>query len=359
MTELKTFNKKQLEDFISSGGFEGFDFLPISEHRAKSQIKNLKASDDQVLLILAFYEGKLAGYVGCLPDNFFINGEIFRYAWLSTLYVSEAFRGKRIAKKLLNKAFDEFDGNIVATEFTKEAEALYNMLGVFDYAYPKQGKRYYFRTDASKMIPEKKPETKALTPLFKIGDMVANSLISLKNITAKKTEFRFEILDQIDPESSVFISKFKSRRNAEEINVFIKNPWVLENKGKEDQYLFSSYAQIFKYFWVKIYDHNNTLTACSLLLLRDGYLKIPYLFCETGLDHFADFLSYFIVKNKVKALTSYQKDLNKELAKSKTFPKIYERDFERRYLFQTRLIQNLPPGFDPEYQDGDGDCMMT
>ncbi|MDN5422101.1 MAG: N-acetyltransferase, partial [Chryseobacterium sp.] len=94
-------------------------------------------------------------------------------------------------------------------------------------------------------------------------------------------------------------------------------------------------------------------------LLRDGYLKIPYLFSETGLDRFTDFLSYFIVKNKVKALTSYQQELNKKIEQSKTFPKIYERDFERRYLFHKQLIEHLPKGFDPKYQDGDGDCMMT
>lgn len=359
MTELKTFNKKELEDFVSSGDFSSFDFLPISEHRAKSQVRNLKALDDQALLVLAFYDGKLAGYVGCFPDNYLIDGKIFHYAWLSTLFVSEEFRGKRIAKTLLNKMFEEYDGNIIATEFTKEAEALYNMLGVFEYFYPKTGKRYYFRSDAAHMIPEKKPGTKALKPLFQVGDAVANSLIAIKNSVLKKPGFRFEILDQIDAESSEWMSKFRSKRNADEINIFIKNPWVLESKKKEDRYLFSSYAEVFKYVWIKIYD-GDSLAACSLLQLRDGNLKIPYLFSEvSGLDRFIDFLNYYIVSNKVKTLTSYQKELNKKLEESKAFPRIYERDFERRYLFHKELIQHLPEGFDPEYQDGDGDCMMT
>jgi GNAT superfamily N-acetyltransferase len=360
MTELKTFNKKELEDFISSGDFRGFDFLPISEHRAKSQIRNLKALDNQTLLVLAFYEGKLAGYVGCFPDNYLIDGKIFHYAWLSTLFVSEEFRGKRIAKTLLNKMFEEYDGNIIATEFTKEAEALYNVLGVFEYMYPKAGKRYYFRSDAAHIIPAKKPDAKVLKPVFQITDAVANSLIALKNSAIRKPEFRFEILDHIDAESAEFMSRFQAKRNADEINVFIKNPWVLESKKKEEKYLFSSYAEVFKYVWVKIYDDNSNLKACSLLQLRDGSLKIPYLFSEAaGLDPFIEFLSYFIVSNKVKTLTSYQKDLNTKIEQSKTFPKIYERDFERRYLFHKQLIQHLPEGFGPQYQDGDGDCMMT
>jgi len=360
MTELKTFNKKELEDFVLSGDFKSFDFLPISEHRAKSQIRNLKALEDQTLLVLAFYDGKLAGYVGCFPDNYLIDGKIFHYAWLSTLFVSEAFRGKRIAKALLNKMFEEYDGNIIATEFTKEAETLYNMLGVFEYAYPKAGKRYYFRSDAAYIIPGKKPGTKAVKPLFQIADAVANSLIVLKNSSIRKPEFRFEILDHIDAESSEFMSKFRSRRNADEINIWIKNPWVLKSNRKEDKYLFSSYAEVFKYVWVKIYDDSHNLAACSLLQLRDGNLKIPYLFSEASdLDRFIDFLSYYIAGNKVKTLTSYQKELNLRIEKSKIFPKIYERNFERRYLYHKELIQHLPEGFDPEYQDGDGDCMMT
>ncbi|PIF44629.1 acetyltransferase (GNAT) family protein [Chryseobacterium sp. 52] len=359
MIQLKTYNRKQLQEFISSGDFRKYDFLPITKQRAESHCKNPNASHEQILLILAFYEEKLAGYVGCFPDHFIIDGKEFTYAWLSTLYVSNEFRGKRIPKTLLKKVFEEYKGRIAITEFTREAEALYTIMGVFEDVFPKDGKRYYFRTDAAKMIPEKKPGTKIMSPLFQMADAAANSLISLKNSTIKKPGFRFEILGEIDTESSDFISKFQSRRKADEINLFIKNPWVLESEKKEDQYLFSGFARVFKYFWVKVYDDNNTLTACSLLLLRDGYLKIPYLFSKSGTDRFIDFLSYFIVKNKVKALTSYQQELNEKIAGSTVFPAIYERDFKREYLFHKQLLSDLPDNFDPEYQDGDGDCMMT
>ncbi|KFF27124.1 GNAT family N-acetyltransferase [Chryseobacterium vrystaatense] len=358
MIQLKTYNRKQLREFISSGDFQKYDFLPITRHRAESHIKNPKASDDQTLLILAFHEEKLAGYVGCFPDNFIIDGKEFSYAWLSTLYVNSEFREKRVPKKLLKKVFEEYKDRIAITEFTREAEALYTIMGVFEDVFPKEGKRYYFQTDAAKMIPGKKPETKALTPLFRIVDTTANSLIALKNSWVKKPKIRFEILDQIDAESSDFISKFQSRRSADEINVFINNPWVLEGK-KDGKYLFSSYSETFKYFWIKVYDDNNVFTSCSLLLLRDEYLKIPYLYSEFGLDHFIDFLNYFIVKNKVKALTSYHKELNIHLDTSKAFPKIYKRHFKREYLFHKQLLNDLPKGFDPHYQDGDGDCMMT
>lgn len=359
MIQLKTFNKKELEDFISSGEFKQYDFLPITEHRAMSHSKNPKASDEQILLILVFYNEKLAGYLGCFPDCFVLEGKVIRYAWLSTLYVSEEFRGKKIAKILLEKAFETYEGHIAITEFTREAELFYNKMGSFEYIYPKKGKRFYFNADLATIIPDKKPKAKRFKPLLSLLDSTVNSVIAMKNILIRKPDFHFEVLDHIDAESIDFMTGFQSRRNADEMNLFIKNPWVLKGGRKDERYLFSSYAESFTYFWIKIYDHQNSLTTCSLLLLRDGYLKIPYLFSQSDMRRFTDFLSYFIVKNRIKALTSYQQELNKEIASSKTFPKIYERDFERRYLFQKQLISSLPEGFDPHYQDGDGDCMMT
>ncbi len=103
MIQLKTFNRKELEDFVLSGAFQQYDFLPVTKHRALSQVKNPEASDEDTLLILAFCEDKLAGYVGCFPDGFKVNGEKISYAWLSTLYVNPEFRKERPAKKLLKK----------------------------------------------------------------------------------------------------------------------------------------------------------------------------------------------------------------------------------------------------------------
>ncbi len=359
MIHLRTLNKKQLEELVSSGDFKKHDFLPISEHRAKSQIKNPKADHHQTLLILAYDDEQLAGYLGCLPDDFDLNGERFSYAWLSTLYVSHKFRGKRIAQSLLNRAFEEYNGNIAITEFTPEAESLYNKIGVFRYIQPKAGKRFYFRTELATIIPSKKPSMKPFQPFFSIGDRLLNSFISLKNSLVRKPDFKFEILDTADPESSDFISRFHSNRTGDEINWIIRNPWILEGHDKEKNYLFSSASESFRYFWIKIFDAEDKVTSCALLLARDGYLKIPYFFSESGFDEFISFLSYFVVRNKIKVLVSYHSELNEKLETSPEFPKIHQRDIERRYMFHEQMIQHLPADFSPKFQDGDGDCAMT
>ncbi|WP_213278295.1 GNAT family N-acetyltransferase [Chryseobacterium indologenes] len=358
MITLKTFNRKELEDFISSGAFLQYDFLPVTKHRALSHIRNPKASEEDTLLILAFSEEKLIGYVGCFPDYFIINGKKIRYAWLSTLYANPEYRKKRPAKALLKKVFEEYEGRIAITEFTKEAEALYNIMGVFEYVFPKEGKRYYFRTDAAKMIPEKRPGTQPLKPLFQALDAAASVFISIKNLPVQKPDFKYEVLPRIDKESADFMTEFSGVRNADEINTFIDYPWVLEGR-KDEKYLFSSFAGTFKYFWIKIFDQNNQLKACLLLQLRDGYLKIPYLFSTSDLAEVVQFLNYFIIINKVKGFTSYQARLNKAIQESKAFSHIYNRNFKREYLFHQRLLELLPDNFNPNYQDGDGDCMMT
>ncbi|MBL7881406.1 MAG: GNAT family N-acetyltransferase [Chryseobacterium gambrini] len=359
MIDLKTLNRKKLEEFISSGDYKKYDFLPITKHRAISHLRNPKAGDEDVLLILAFHNDQLAGYLGCFPDHFIIDGKPFKYAWLSTLFISNEFRGKKIAQTLLNTAFEEYDGNIAITEFTKEAESLYNKIGLFRYIQPKRGKRYYFKADFATIIPSKKSDLKSFQPVFKIADSFINTLLSFRKIFTQKPDFKFEISDKIDAESSAFLLAFKSNRTPDEINWFIENPWVLENENTEKDYLFSAYSKQFRYFWIKIYDENNNLETCSLLLLRDGTLKVLYLFSKTELKKFVVFLNDFIVKNKVKILTNYHIALNENIASSKQFQKIYQKDFERRYMFHKNLLANLPKDFNPDFQDGDGDCAMT
>ncbi len=84
------------------------------------------------------------------------------------------------------------------------------------------------------MIPEKKPGTEKLKPLFKLIDTAANSLISIKNLTKGKPDFHYEILNRIDTESADFIAEFSGQRDAAAINTFIDNPWVLEGKKTAD-----------------------------------------------------------------------------------------------------------------------------
>ena len=73
MFEIIKLNKLELSIYIKSERFLNAPVLPISEHRALSQIKNPKALKDDVLLLLTYDNEKLIGYLGILPDDIFLN----------------------------------------------------------------------------------------------------------------------------------------------------------------------------------------------------------------------------------------------------------------------------------------------
>ena len=48
MIRIETLNKEQLQNYINSPDFGKGDFIPISRHRAISQIKNPHANYDDI-----------------------------------------------------------------------------------------------------------------------------------------------------------------------------------------------------------------------------------------------------------------------------------------------------------------------
>lgn len=359
MIEIQVLNKRDLASYIVAPEFDKLDFVPISKARAVSHCKNPRADDDDILLLLALEDGKLAGYLGCYPDQLSNDAKNLKFAWLSTIFIDPQFRGKGIAKKLLQKSFEVYNGNIVLTEFTAEAESLYNKVGKFVYREPKKGKRYYFLFNSVQIMPARSPKFQKFEPLFGTLDKFANIFVLKQYWSPNFDKKRVQILDSVDTESFAFIEEFSSYRHAKEINAILQYPWVLEGQPKDGRYLFSSTAKQFKYYWVKIFDTNGQLQDCALLSLRDGHLKVCYLFSKSNLQDFSTFLTSFIRKNKVRMLTTYQVDLIVALDKSKTFSCLHQRDFERRYLFHQDLIVRLPTDFQFNFQDGDGDCMGT
>lgn len=357
MIHFEFLNKKELLEFINSGRYAHFPFLPTTEHRAWSQIKNPKADEEDILLTLAFYEKKLAGYLGTLPATLEYDGKEIKYAWLSTLYVNENFRGKKIAQKILETIFEKYEGKIAMTEFTPEAENLYLKTEKFQYIPPKIGYRFYIKSDTKRILTYRKPSLEKWNFILGTFDDIANSGIRIFYAFQKTKKIKVEMSQKVDEESTNFLSSFSKNRTPDELTWIMQNPWVLEGDNADERYLFSSFSKKFDFFWVKIFDENNHIETVAMLQLRDGHLKIPYLFYKKNLAAFKNFLITFSKENALTTITSYQKELNEELKKD--FPKIWKKKLERRYLFHKNLIEQLPKPFQNTFQDGDGDCVFT
>ena len=131
--------------------------IPISRHRAWSHIRNPRVSEDDVILVLAMVEGKMAGYLGVLADYIYLNGQKEKAGWLSCMWVDPEVRGQGIAKKLLNRVLERWDNRILVTEFTPAAKGLYDRSQQFQDLKISEGLRGFLRFNLDELLPKKFP----------------------------------------------------------------------------------------------------------------------------------------------------------------------------------------------------------
>ena len=105
--------------------------VPISRHRAWSHIRNPRVSENDVILVLAMVNGKMAGYLGVLADHIFLNNQKEKAGWLSCMWVDPEVRGQGIAKQLLNRVLERWDNRILVTELRRPPKVCTTVPGSF------------------------------------------------------------------------------------------------------------------------------------------------------------------------------------------------------------------------------------
>lgn len=362
MIDIQCLNKKDLAAFIVSKEFEEMPNLPISKHRAWSHIQNPRADEDDILLLLAYYEDSLVGYLGVLPDKIWHTYNFEKCGWLSCLWIDPEQRGKQIAYKLVSKAIEIWDKRILVTEFTQPAKRLYDKTQNFNSLTQNEGIRMYVRSNLNALLAPKKNIFRTLQPLFKIFDSGINLIWDLRFIFYPKnlSKYKIDSMNEIDEELSSFIENRQElqlfRRTAAELNWIIQNPWILSQDKNEEskRYYFSSVAKQFQFKALKIRNRKNKLIAFVILAQRDCNLKIPYCYGEDT-NAIATVLNHYLVKWRIKTCTVFHKELVSKLRHGKT-PALFKKSINRNYIISTHFDQ-LPTHF--EIQDGDADCSFT
>jgi len=358
MISLKTYNKQQLEELINSTVFNDLPFYPITKHRAISHIKNSNATDSDSLLILAFEDDNLAGYIGVLPDNIIHENQNIHLGWLSTLFVHPDFRGKKIAQKLLSKACDEYNGNIMITEFTPEAENMYVKSQLFVYQKTLYGKSYHYLSNLQKILPSKNKTWSKYKLCLKAFDSTLNSLIKLINKTSATNKESFKITYQLDHETASFIDKNKIgncfNRNRKEIEWIVDNPWILTDNTTIN-YQFSAYEKRFEYIFIKIYEGDN-LNTVLLLSIRDNNAKLHFVFGKNDPITASKVLHQYTKQNNISNLISFDQKINEQLDRKKI---LLKKDRQRKFLMHKNLQKTLGENFIFDISAGDGDAIFT
>jgi hypothetical protein len=368
MIEVKLLNKELLLEYINSVHFGTGNDIPITKHRALSQAKNPRLNEEDIILLLAYDDDNLVGYLGVLPDTIYLKtGKTIKTGWLSCLWVSQNARGKGISINLITKSLEIWHNNILSADFISYTKGIYDKTYQFiDKPYSKKGIRLYIKSDLSTILPPKKAFFSKLKWLLKAIDCFANGILNirLRFFKVDGSQLNFEYINYINDEVNDFIitkqEKQLFKRNKEDLNWIIKNPWIISGNQKDKvnkKYYFSSTAKSFNFYPIVIRNSSNKLIGFMLFTKRDNSLKLPYLYHDNCLDSIIKAVNYHIIKWKITTFTTFHTELAQYLM-HKENPALLKREITRNYMISAAFKDEIM-NYNIEIQDGDGDCSFT
>ena len=368
--ELREFTPKTLADFIQSEEYARMPVVPISRHRAWSHIRNPRVSEDDVILVLAMVEGKMAGYLGVLADHIYLDGQKEKAGWLSCMWVDPEVRGQGIAKRLLNQVLERWDNRILVTEFTPAAKGLYDRSNQFQDLKISKGLRCFLRFNFDELLPKKFPALEKFKSLLSLKNDMLNFGNELR-LKSWKSDHNLEniqvkTVEEIDEKLAEFISVRQEnqleKRNAKDLNWLLKNPWLLPNSeddGTAKRYHFSAFAESFEQLPLTITDQRDNLLGFVMLAIRGNDLKVPYCYADQqNIGVVADVIIREMLNRKLRTLTVFQPAL---VAFFKQHPKpfIHLHPLNRHYIISKKFAELLKQQPEVVIQDGDADCAFT
>ena len=364
--QIKEIKISDLQDFIESEIFTNSKEIPITPHRAISQINNPRADTNDVVLITAYNENNdLIGYVGALPDEIYCKHKI---AWNSCWYVNNTL-GKTIALPLFLQFVKKWNGKILLRDLTDHTRKIIQSLPYFEVVRVEYRTRYYTRFYLTDLFAKKWPSLAFLKIPLKFTDILLNSYIILRQYVWVKSHvipksIRSELVSQIDKQMSNFLQLHNKneliQRGKDELDWIVNYPWVIEKTNNNEsligKYYFSSVDKSFNFFRLKILNENE-LIGFLIIKERDRHFEIPYAYFDDNyLKDISVCLIKFMYSKKVRSLNVVNIKLKKSLKEIK-LPYIYSHSKIQELFASKELLRIV--GKDFELQDGDGDVAFT
>lgn len=355
---IELITKTELINFIKNPHYRQLQHLPISPQRAWSQAHNPRALPDDAVLALAYTgQGKLAGYLGALPDA--IWGE--RMAWLSCIWVDHRLRGSGIAKGLLQAMHRAWQGRLGATEFTEAAGRLYESSGCLKHWTELKGLRCYFRPNSSYLMAQRRP---GLLPLLRCADALLRPLNALRLglFHSFKNNIFFEYVNNWSKSDIEWMRRIGgaecSQKTETDFYWLQHYPWLIGG-GVADaysrRYHFSSVTQRYDFFDLRLRDDQGQTIAALLLSVRDRHLQVQYAYFEDRhVEAVARVLYELLYKGGLDMLTTYHPALCAYFEKVRT-PFMGLRRRKRRFMLGNPLMEIFGER-EPILQAGDADA---
>lgn len=367
MTTFSRLNADDLRQLIHSKEFDKLPFLPITRHRALSQLANPRARAEDVLLILAWCGNSLAGYAGILPDYFEpTRGKRIRFGWLTGLYVDQEARGQGLGEELIRKALDAWDNKIIAADYVFPTEKLYLRAGAFQKPIINEGIRIYFRFDMHALLPPRHHFFSHIKPLLQLVDLILNIPVDLVRSMAKRKmpPLRYDEVKEVNGETGDFIRMFDQpygcNRGAGDINWITAYPWILAVSAEKStgRYHFSDVDRYFAYRIIRAFADNDLPVAVLMFSQRNGLLKIPYAYFEpVNLDKVCRLICFLCAQWKINTLAIFHPLLTNHFSTQEKAGFLI-RKTKRRYMISDEILKTAGE-YSLRFQDGDGDVAFT
>jgi hypothetical protein len=361
---LRPIRLHELADYLASEEYRSGLCVPISRIRAESQLRNPAARPDDAVLVLAHWDGVLIGYVGALPGLLGNSEDPVRVGWLSCFWIHPGQRGKGVADRLLDEMLGHWQGRVLITEFTPQAQKLYDRSGRFRPADTICGQRAYLRPDLAGLLAPKNDFFVRTALFWRALDRLLGfpCRIWLRAWTPQKMP-AFEYLSALDTETWEFVRARQggewAARTRAELDWIVRSPWLHSAPEKDDnakRYFFSSVAGDFRFFSIKILGKKRETIGYLMLSLRDGHLRVLYAyFDEENAPEVAQVLAWHCCKLPVAHLTVFRPETWRLLSQ---MPPIFflKRNFRRPFL--NGRDTGAESAFD-RVQDGVADTAFT
>jgi hypothetical protein len=367
MISIQKITLEELEVFLNSKLYKEFDNKPISEARVASYLNNPRANNKDIVLYLVFLEKKLVSYRTILSDTLFVKDKEVPFGWLSGNWVDEKHRRKGFSTLLFKEVKKDWNSKLIYTNYAEASKLVYDKTQDFKLLKELKGRKYYMRFCLADILPKKKEVFKITRFIWRFMDVFLNIFLDILKILKKNIQKNIYIVKENEELSDSILEFIKNkssenlfRRAAVELNWIQTYPWILTNeatKNSSKKYNFSSYSKEFESIRYTLYDQVKCMFGCVLITVRDGHLKIPYVYYKKEtIKEIALFIASKCKEKNVKTVVIYQKELEEELNKLLFF--VGKKEFTQKY-FIMKTFEKVIKIKEFQIQSGDGDVVFT
>lgn len=369
MSGIKKIYIKDIPELLQDESVWKHSFLSVSKHRIYAHYKNPTANPDDIVLLLAYADNEIVGYMGVFTDEIVLDGKPEKIGWLSTWWVHPKTKGSGIGRDILNTMYEANNGKIGISQFTPSAKRVYDKSGYFYTLKENAGIKAVLKSDLFFLLPQLYPSVKWLKPVFKFVDSIANLFISVKlyfvgsMIKSKLENVTIEYLNTLDPETEELVKRKShshiSKKDSRFFTWLKAYNWVqdaplLELTNKE-KYEFSIYDSSFSIYLLKVIEKGKCV-GFIVLQKRDKTMKVLFAYYEAAAaETVANIIKLQCIRQKVREVICYDAEINKSLKRSAVF--IYTKARVKNSIISKVYGKE---NFEDVYMNfGDGDCSFA